>query len=98
MGEARIPVAAEVPLQDAAVLRPIEHRAPRFELSDAVWSLLGMQLGHAPVVHVLAAAHRVREMHFPVVAVVDIAHRGGNAAFRHHRVRLAEERLADEAD
>ena len=57
-----------------------------------------MQLGHPPVVEVLAAAHRVGEVHAPVVAVVDVRHRGGHAAFGHHRVRLAEERFADEAD
>ena len=32
------------------------------------------------------------------VAVVDIAHCGSHAAFGHHRVRLAEQRLADDAD
>ena len=32
--EPRIAVAAEVALQDAAVRRAIEHRAPRFELAD----------------------------------------------------------------
>ena len=98
VGQPRIAVAAEVALQDASVLRPIEHRAPRFELADAVGRFLRVQLRHAPVVHVLAAAHRVGEMDLPVVAVVDVGQRGGDAALGHHRVRLAEERLADEAD
>ena len=59
---------------------------------------LRVQLGHAPVVHVLAAAHRVGEVHLPAVAVVHVAQRGGDAALGHHRVRLAEERLAHEPD
>ena len=96
--EARIAMAAEVALQDAAVLRAIEHGAPGLELADAVGRFLRVQLRHAPVVHVLAAAHRVGEVDLPVVAVVDVGERGGDAAFGHHRVRLAEQRLADEAD
>ena len=98
VGQPRVAVAAEVPLEDAAVLRPIEHRAPRFELAHAVGRFLRVQLRHAPVVHVLAAAHRVGEVDLPVVAIVDVGERRGDAAFGHHRVRLAEERLADQAD
>ena len=59
---------------------------------------LRVQLGHAPVVEVLAAAHRVGEVDPPVVAIVDVGQRRRHAAFGHHRVRLAEQRLADEAD
>jgi hypothetical protein len=50
-----------------------------------------VQLGHPPVVDVLAAAHGVGEVHAPVVAVVDVRERRGHAAFGHHRVRLTEE-------
>ena len=96
--QARVPVSAEVALQDAAVGGAIEHRAPGLELADAVGRLLRMQFGHAPVVDVLATPHRVGEMDLPVVAVVDIRQRGGDAAFRHHRVCLAQEGFADEAD
>ena len=92
--EARIAMAAEVALQDAAVLRAIEHRAPGFELAHASGRFLRVQLGHAPVVQVLAAAHRVGEVHAPAVAVVDVGHRRGHAAFGHDGVRLAEQRLA----
>ena len=98
VGQPRIAVAAEVALEDASVLRAIEHRAPGLELADAVGRFLRVQLRHAPVVHVLAAAHGVGEMDLPVVAVVDVGQRGGDAALRHHRVRLAQERFADEAD
>ena len=98
VGEPRIAVAAEVALEDAAVLGAIEDRAPRLELADAVGRFLRVQLRHAPVVDVLAAAHRVGEVDLPVVAVVDVGQRRGDAAFGHHRVRLAEQRLADQAD
>jgi hypothetical protein len=96
--EPRVPVPAEIALIDAPVGRAIEYRAPRFELANAIRSFLRVQFGHAPVVHVLAAAHRVGEVHFPVVAVVVVAERRGHAAFGHDRVGLAEEGLADESD
>ena len=96
--ETRIAVAAEVALEDAAVLGPVEHRAPRFELAHAIGRLPGVELRHAPVVHVLAAAHRVGEVDPPAVAIVDVGERRGDAALGHHGVGLAEERLADEAD
>jgi hypothetical protein len=54
------------------------------------------QLSHAPVVEELASAHRVAEMHLPVVLGIDVAERGGDAALRHDRVGLAEQRLADQ--
>jgi hypothetical protein len=56
-----------------------------------------VQFGHAPVVQILAAAHGVGEMDAPVIAVVDIAHGRGHAAFGHHGVRFAEQRFADHA-
>ena len=96
--QARILVAAEVALQDAAVRRAIEQRAPRLELADAIRRFLRVQLRHAPVVDVLAAAHRVGEVHLPVVAVVDVGERRRDAAFGHDGVRLAEQRLAEQPD
>ncbi len=97
VGEAGIAVPAKVPLQDAPVGRAVEDRPPRLELAHAVRRLLGVQLGHAPVVHVLAAAHRVGEVDAPVVAVVHVPHRRGHAALGHDRVRLPQQRLADES-
>ena len=96
--EARIAMAAEVALEDPAVLGAIEDRAPGFELADAIRRFLRVQLGHAPVVHVLAAAHRVGEVDLPAVAVVDVGERRRDAALGHDGVRLAEQRLADQAD
>src|SRR5262249_51121286 len=43
------------------------------------------------------AAHGVAEVDLPVVAGVDVAHRGGHAALGHDGVRLAEQRLGDHA-
>ena len=94
--QARIAMPAEVALQDAAVGRAVEDRAPGLQLAHAIRRFLGVELGHAPVVQVLAAAHRVGEMDPPVVAVVDVAQRRGDAAFGHHGVRLAQQRLADQ--
>ena len=41
--QARIAVAAEVALVDAAVRRAIEHRAPAFELAHAIGRFLGVE-------------------------------------------------------
>ena len=91
-------MAAKISLQNAAVLRAIEERAPCLELAYAIGRFLRVQLRHPPVVHVLAAAHRVGEVHAPVVSIVDVRQRRRNAALSHHRVRFAQQRLADEAD
>ena len=98
VGEARVLVAAEVPLEDAAVVGAVEQGAPALQLADALGGFLGVQLGHPPVVQVLAAAHGVGEVDPPVVAVVDVGQRRGDAALGHDRVGLAEQRLADEPD
>ena len=97
VGQARISMAAEVSLQNPAVLGAVEERAPGFEFAHALRRFLGVQLRHAPVVEVLAAAHGIGEMHAPVVAIVDVRQRGGNAALGHHGVRFAQQRFADHA-
>src|SRR5947209_8702075 len=48
--EPRVLVAAEVALADLAVRCAVEQRAPGLQLPDPVRRLLGMQLGHPPVV------------------------------------------------
>ena len=96
VGQAGVAVAAEVALGDAAVLGAVEQRAPALQLVDAVGRLHGVDLRHAPVVEHLAAAHGVAEVDLPVVLGPDVAHGGGHAALGHDRVRLAEQRLADE--
>ena len=98
VGEARVTVAAEITLQDFPILGAVKHRAPRLQFMHARRSFFGMQLGHAPVVDVLPAAHRIGKVHFPVVAVIHIAHGGRHPAFGHDGVRLAQQRFADQAD
>ena len=68
----RIAMPAEIPLQNPAIRRAVEHRAPFLELAHPSGRFLGVDLGHPPVVQELAAAHRVGEMHLPVVAILDI--------------------------
>src|SRR5581483_12423875 len=58
---------------------------------------LGVDLGHTPVVEELSALHGVAEMGAPVVSGVHVAHGGGDSAFRHHRVGLAQKRFANDA-
>ena len=96
VGEPGILVPAEVALEDPAVGGAVEQRAPRLQLADPVRRLLRVQLGHAPVVDVLAAAHGVGEVHLPVVAVVHVRQRRRDPALGHHGVRLPQQRLADE--
>ena len=96
--EARIAMAAEVPLEDPAVRCAIPDRAPRFQLANALGRFLRMELGHAPVVEVLPAAHGIGEMHAPAVAVVHVGERRRHAALGHDGVRLAQERLRDHGD
>ena len=98
VGEPRIFMPAEISLEDAAVLRPVEQRTPCLELADRLRRFPGMELGHAPVVEVLAASHRIGKMDGPAVAIVHIRQRGRDSSFRHDGVGLAEERFADDAD
>ncbi len=96
VGEARVAMAAEVPLENESLLGAVEQGAPFLQLKNPLGSLLRVDLGHAPVVEHLAAAHRVAEVDLPVVLGVDVAHRGGDAALGHHRVGFAEERFANQ--
>ena len=98
VSEARIPMAAEIALENPAVCRAIEQCAPCFELAHAIRRFLRVQLSHPPVVDVLATAHRVAEMHAPVVAVVHVRQRRRNAALGHHRMRFSQKRLAHKSD
>src|SRR5687767_7654553 len=98
MSETRVLVTAEVALEDAAVLRAIEEGAPGLELVHAVGRFHRVELRHAPLVQVAAALHRVAEVDLPVVLRLDVAERRRDAAFGHDGVRLAEQRLADQAD
>ena len=89
-------VASEVTLEDPAVLRPVEQGAPPFQLVDPVGGLLGVELGHPPVVEHLPAPHGVAEVDLPVVLGPDVAHGRRRPALGHDGVGLAQERLAHE--
>ena len=87
--EALIGVGPEGALHHPTIRRPVKKGAIRLELIDTVGRFLGVQLGHAPVVDHLAAAHRVLKMHLPVVFGVDVAQRRGDAALGHDGMGLA---------
>ena len=89
-------VTAEGPLRHLPVGGAVEDAAPPLQLANAVGRLLGVQLGHVPVVQVLAAEHRVLEVDAPVVVGLDVAERRRDPALGHHRMCLAEQRLADQ--
>ena len=96
VGQPRVAMSAEVALEDQPVLRPVEEGAPLLQLQHPGRRLLGVELRHAPVVEELPSAHRVAEVDLPVVLGPDVAQGGGDASLGHHRVGLAEERLADQ--
>ncbi len=91
MGKARIFVAAEVPLQNPPVFRAIEDRTPGLEFAHPRRRFASVQLGHAPIVDVLPAAHGVGEVDLPVVAIVDIGKRGRDPALGHDSVGFAQQ-------
>ncbi len=98
VGEPGIFMATEISLQNPPILRAVEDSAPRFKFANAIWRLFRVQLGHPPTVHVLAAAHRVGKMHFPIIALIDIGERGCNAALRHDGMRFSQQRFANKAN
>ena len=57
-----------------------------------------MDLRHARVIHVLAAAHGVGKVNLPVVALVHIGQGRGDSSFSHDRMRFAEQTLGDNSD
>src|SRR4029079_9728708 len=83
-------VPAEVALKYPAVFRAVKERAPGFEFTYAIGRFFRVYFSHPRMIQVLAAAHRIREVDAPIVAIIDITHGGRNSAFGHHGVRLAE--------
>src|SRR5437868_8369102 len=96
--EPRVFMATKVPLQNTTILCSIENRAPCFEFAHAIGRLLRVQLGHAPLIDVLATAHGIGEMHFPIIALIDIGQGGRDPPFRHDRVCFAEKRFPNKTD
>ena len=97
VGQPGILVASEIPLQDAAVGRAVEYRAPRLQLPHPRRRFSRVQLGHSPVVHILPPAHCVGEMDFPIIAFIHVGQRGGNAPLSHDGVGFAQQALANQA-
>src|SRR5437762_14352340 len=95
MGQSRISVASKVSLKNISSWSPVENSAPRFQLTDARRGLFRVDFGYTPAVQVLAPAHRIREMTFPIVGRVARAQRCRNAALGHYRVRFSEKGFAD---
>src|SRR5687767_8293777 len=91
-------MSAKISLQDLAVVRPVKDGSPRFQFSYTIRRFLCMQLGHSPVVYVLAAAHRVGKMDLPIVAVVDVRKGRRHAALGHYGMRFSEQRFAYQAN
>src|SRR6266404_276022 len=91
-------MTAKCSLQNLSIAGSIEHRSPLFQLANSIWRLLRMNVGHPPVVQKLPAAHRVAKMRAPIVRLVHIRNRCGDAAFSHDSVRLAEERFTDDTN
>src|SRR5262249_24072552 len=96
VGQARVAMAAEVALQNATVRGAVKQRPPVLQLEDKVRRFLGVQLGHAPVIEHLAAAHGVAEVHLPAVLWVDVSEGCGDAPFGHDGVGLPQQGLADQ--
>jgi hypothetical protein len=88
-------VTAEISLENAPVLCPIEHRAPGFQFAHPIGRFLSVQFGHAPLIHVLATAHGISEVHFPVVAIINVAKRRRDSTLSHDGVGFAQERFAN---
>jgi hypothetical protein len=57
-----------------------------------------MQLSHSPIVHVLTATHRISEVHFPIVALINVGQRSGDPALGHDCVRFAKKTFANHTD
>ena len=65
--------------------------ASAIPFADASGRFFGVEFGHPPVIDVLPAAHGIGEVNLPVVAVIHVRQRRGNASFGHDGVRFAKE-------
>src|SRR5947207_13082999 len=90
MGQSRISVASKVSLKNISLWSPVENGAPRFQLADACRGLFRADLARTPVVQVLARAHRICAMNFPIVGRVDSTNGCGDTALVHDRVCFSE--------
>ena len=98
MTQTLVCMPAKGPLKDQPVGSAVEKRAPLLKFANTVRSFLRMELGHAPMVKELAAAHGVAEMRSPVICTVHISHGCCDATFRHDGVSLTKQGFANHAD
>jgi hypothetical protein len=87
-------VAAEPPLVDPTVRRPVERQAPVLELVDRVDRFLGHELCGRLVDEVVAALDRVERVPLGVV-LLDVRERGADAALGRPGVRARRVELGD---
>src|ERR1044071_2679735 len=57
-----------------------------------------MELGHAPVVDVLAAPHGIGKMDFPTVTLIHIGQSSSDTSFSHDGMSFSEQALANKTD
>src|SRR5262245_18251027 len=86
MYESWIFVSAKVSLKNSSVFGSIKQCSPCIQLTNPIWCFLCMQFGHAPLIEILSAAHRICKMYFPVIAIIHICHCCSYTTFSHHRV------------
>jgi hypothetical protein len=98
MRQPRIPMTAEIALQNPPIVCAIEKGTPCFQFADARRSFLRMEFCHSPVTQILAAAHRVGKVNAPVIPIIHISHRRGYATLGHDRVRFAQKGFRNESD
>src|SRR2546425_13175894 len=87
-------MASKSALQDAAVVRAVEQRAPLLQFAHALAGLLRMDLGHAPVVKKFPAPHGVAEVNVPIVSFVHVGHGSSDSTLSHYGVGFAQQRFA----
>ena len=90
MGQPRIGVSAKIALQNATVLGAIENSPPPLQFANTIRCFLRVQLGHSPLVEVLAPLHRIAEVCLPAVTGFDVGQGRRDSSLRHHRVGLAQ--------
>src|SRR6267142_6304354 len=73
-------MAAKSALQNISICGPVEQGTPLFQLANALRTFLRMNLGHAPVIKKLSAAHRVTKVRAPVISSIHIRHRCRDSA------------------
>jgi hypothetical protein len=83
-------VAALRRAQKSALQLPPAHRSLR--------RFLCVQLGHAPLIYILAPTHPVGEVDFPTITTINVGERCSDPPFGHNGVRFAEKTFTNHPD